>query len=127
MRPFHALKINLKFRKDSNCVHKPLFASSSTKSGHTQHMNTSSWIPPMKDPICSYHDLIVARVMYLHLPISASCCCFMDFDANLVMCLHFPPLVAGWFWVLDLWLVLNLAISIESPQHLNKTSCKWHP
>ncbi len=67
-RPFHALEVSLKFRRDSNYVHKPLFASSSTKNGHTQHMNTLSRIPPMKYPICSYHDLKVARVMYLHLP-----------------------------------------------------------
>jgi hypothetical protein len=45
----------------------------------------------------------------------------------LIMHLHFPPLVASWFLVSDLWLCLDLAISVESPQHLNKTSCKLHP
>ncbi len=80
----------------------------------------------MKDPICSYHDFITTHVMYLHLPNSVGCC-FTDLDVDLIMHLHFPPLVASWFLVSDLWLCLDLAISVESPQHLNKTSCKLHP
>ncbi len=87
-------------------------------------MNMLSRIPPMKDLICSYYDLIIASVMYLNLPNSTSCYCLMDLDVDLVMCLHLPPLVASWFWVLDLWLVLDLAIFVKLPKHLNKTSCK---
>jgi len=78
----------------------------------------------MKDLICSYYDLIIASVMYLHLPNSTSCCYLMDLDVDLVMCLHLRPLVASWFWVLDLWLVLDLAIFVKLPQHLNKIGCK---
>jgi hypothetical protein len=97
-KPFHVLEIGLKFWRDSNYVHKFWYASSSTKSGHTQHMNISLKIPPMKDLTCSYCDLIATRVMYLHLPNSASCCCLTDLDADMVMCLQLPPLVVNGFW-----------------------------